>query len=362
MTRRAILLSLFCGLFFALCGRKGPLLPPLARVPQPVQNLTLSQQGGQIILTWTNPSAYVDGSPLASVSQVEIWMAEGGEDFKEGISTEDFRVRAQLLARVKPGQPAPPSRESGTEAGLSFVYIPEKAASGAGVLAFSLRVQDAKKRVSDFSEPRPIEVRALPDPPRGLRATVFPDHIEVRWEASAVKAEEEAAAEPVGYNVYRSEGKATPVAVNSSPLQGLEFRDTDFVFGRTYRYFVRASALGSRTLAESEDSEVVEAEAKDVFPPAAPAGLTAVAGAGVIALSWEAGPEPDIAGYRVWRREEGQAAFTLLRELAAAENSYTDSRVEKNRRYVYAITAVDTAGNESQKSNPAGGVTRDGPA
>jgi hypothetical protein len=152
------------------------------------------------------------------------------------------------------------------------------------------------------------------------------------------------------------------VALNPSPLQGLEYRDQDFVFGRTYRYFVRAAALDSRTPAESDDSEAIEVEARDVFPPAAPAGLTAVAGAGVIALSWESGPEPDISGYRVWRREEKEAGFTLLQDLAATENSYSDSRVEKNKRYVYAITALDTAGNESPKSGSASGVVRDGPA
>jgi hypothetical protein len=362
MTRRAILLSSICGLLLSFCGRKGPLLPPLVRVPQPVQNLTLSQRGGQIILTWNNPTAYVDGNPLPSVSEVEIWMAEVGEDFKEGVPMEDFAGRAQLLARVKPGQTASPLRESGAEPAFSFVYVPEKGGEDARILVFSLRVQDAKKRISDFSEPRPIEVRTMPDPPRGLRAAMFPDHIEVSWEASAVKTGSDAAVEPVGYNIYRSEGKATAVAVNSSPLQGLEFRDVDFVFGRTYRYFIRAAALGSPTLAESEDSEAVEVEAKDVFPPAEPTGLTVVAGAGVIALSWEAGREPDIAGYRVWRREEKEAAFALLQELAATENSYSDSRVEKNRRYVYAITALDTAGNESPKSSPASGVMRDGPA
>ena len=362
MPRRAILLPLFCGLLFSFCGKKGPLLPPLVRVPQPVQNLTLSQRGGQIILTWTNPSAYVDGNPLPSVSEVEIWTAEDKEASKEGVSIEDFRSRAELLARVKQSQPAAPLRDGGTEAGLSYVYVPEKGGDGARILTFALRAQDAKKRVSDFSEPRSIEVRAMPDPPRRVRATVFSDHVEVRWEASAVKTEAAVAAEPFGYNIYRSEEKATAAAVNPSPVKGLEFRDVDIVFGRTYRYFIRAATSGSRPLAESEDSEVIEVEAKDVFPPAAPTGLTAVAGAGVIALSWEAGPEPDLAGYRVWRKEEKQAAFALLQDLAATENSYSDSGVEKNKRYVYAITALDTAGNESPKSSPASGVMRDGPA
>jgi hypothetical protein len=229
-------------------------------------------------------------------------------------------------------------------------------------LTFALRVEDTRKRVSDFSEPISIEVRRMPAPPRSLRATVHPDRIEVRWEASAAIAGAADAAGPVGYNVYRSEEQGPVAGLNASPVKGLEFRDSDIVFGRTYRYFVRAAASGSPPQAESEDSEVIVVEAKDVFPPAAPTGLTAVAGAGIIALSWEAGPESDLAGYRVWRKEETQEPFVLLQELAANENSYSDSGVEKNRRYVYAITALDAAGNESHKSNPASGVVRDGPA
>jgi len=284
-------------------------------------------------------------------------MAEGQESFKEGVSIEDFRGRAELLARVDPSQPAAPLRDGRAEAGISYVYVPEKAGEGTRILTFALRVQDAKKRFSDFSEPRSIEVRAMPQPPRGVRATVFPDHVEVCWEAAAAVA-----AGPVGYNIYRLEDQSPAAALNASPVQEMKFRDGNIVFGRTYRYFVRAAASASPPLAESEDSEVVEVEAKDVFPPAAPTGLTAVGSAGVIALSWDVGQESDLAGYRVWRREDSQTEYTLIQELAATENSCSDSGVEKNKRYVYAITALDTAGNESPKSSPVSGVMRDSPA
>jgi len=361
MTRRAILFFLCCGLFFPSCGRKGPLLPPLVRVPQAIQDLALRQRGRQIILTWTNPSAYVDGNPLASVSEVEIWMAEERKDSKGGMSMDDFRGRAKLLAKVKPGQPAATPRDGGPDTGLSYAYIPESAGEGTMILTFALRAQDARKRVSEFSEPRSITVRTMPDPPRGLRAVVFADHIEVRWESAEAKTGAAAAAETFGYNIYRAEEKAPAAVLNPSPVKEQEYHDSDIVFGRTYRYFIRTAAVSPPPQAESEDSETVEVEAKDSFPPAAPMGLTAVAGSGLIALSWEAGPEPDLAGYRVWRKEETQGQFVLLQELGATDNSYSDSRVEKNRRYVYAITAVDTAGNESPKSNPASGIMRDGP-
>jgi fibronectin type 3 domain-containing protein len=77
-----------------------------------------------------------------------------------------------------------------------------------------------------------------------------------------------------------------------------------------------------------------------------------------VALSWEPAREADLAGYRVWRREAGQAQWTMVMELPPAESSFTDTTVEKNKRYVYAITAFDRAGNESEKSEEAAGLSR----
>ncbi len=114
-----------------------------------------------------------------------------------------------------------------------------------------------------------------------------------------------------GYNIYRSEGEGPPARLNKGPLTALEFRDGDFSFGRAYLYFVRSAAAEAPVAVESVDSEPVKVEPVDAFPPAAPRGLTSISGAGFIALSWEPAGEPDLAGYRVWRRAAGETAFVL---------------------------------------------------
>jgi hypothetical protein len=162
----------------------------------------------------------------------------------------------------------------------------------------------------------------------------------------------------VGYNLFRSSGKEPPFLVNPSLIKDIEYRDAGFSFGQTYRYFVRAVASEGPPLLESDDSEVVEVRALDAFPPASPSGLTAIAGTDYIALSWEAAGEADLAGYKVWRQEAGEAEFSLIASLGPAANSYTDSAVEKNKRYDYAITALDNAGNESQRSVSVPAVIR----
>jgi hypothetical protein len=93
----------------------------------------------------------------------------------------------------------------------------------------------------------------------------------------------------------------------------------------------------------------------DDAPPAAPSGLTATAGTGRITLSWTVNPEDDLAGYRLYR-QRGAAPDTSrapLSEGLLSETSYTDASITEDRTYRYAVTAVDTAGNESGPSAEA---------
>jgi fibronectin type 3 domain-containing protein len=81
-----------------------------------------------------------------------------------------------------------------------------------------------------------------------------------------------------------------------------------------------------------------------------PAGVVPIPGPDYIALSWKANPERDLAGYKVWRKAEGEAEYALLTPDPLLANTFTDTAVEKNKRYEYAISAVDRAGNESPRS------------
>lgn len=363
MARRGFLPLLISGLvLMAGCGKKGPIEPPLPRIPQAVENLALIQRGTALLLTWTNPSTYADGNPLEEVAEVEIWMIK--EDRKaEGRAkkwtAQEFEGKAKLFAQLRQDEFAslrPAGAKTGGE--LTYAYALAGDDLGKKVLTFSLRVRDEKKRVSAFAAPASVEAMTPPAPPRNVRAVVFGDHIQVSWESPEQADTEATPAANVGINIYRSDEDTPASRLNSSPIKGTEFLDKNFSFGLTYSYFVRA-VLESAPLVESENSETAEVLAKDIFPPEPPAGLTAIGGPGFIALSWEAGKESDIAGYGVWRRLAGEADFVLVARLTQTDSSFSDSKVEKGKKYEYAITALDNAGNESRKSEPVPGEARD---
>ena len=81
----------------------------------------------------------------------------------------------------------------------------------------------------------------------------------------------------------------------------------------------------------------------DIFPPAAPAGLVAVAGAGAISLTWDANGEADLAGYVVLRGRDPEAELEALTPEPIAATNYRDAEVEAGGSYVYAVRALDGA-------------------
>jgi hypothetical protein len=363
MARRCFLpLFVSCLIVMASCGKKGPIEPPLVRVPQAVENLALIQRGSTIWLTWANPSAYVDGNPLGELTEVEIWMFKedrGAGGVAKKWTSREFESKAELHTRIGRDRFASLQRTGAKpEAQLTYGYALAGEDIGRKILTFSLRVRDLKKRASGFAAPVSLEALTPPVPPQKVQAVVFEDHIQVSWESPEQAQKEATLPKAEGYNVYRSDGGNAASRLNAAPLKKSEFRDKDFSLGQAYRYFVRA-VLEATPPVESDDSETAEVIAKDIFPPAPPSGLTAISGPGFIALSWEAGRESDLAGYRVWRRVVGQDDFLLVASLPETDSSFSDSKVEKSQRYEYAITALDSAGNESRKSAAVPGIVKD---
>ena len=107
---------------------------------------------------------------------------------------------------------------------------------------------------------------------------------------------------------------------------------------------------------EGEDSPVVRVVAHDVFPPAVPTGLQAVAsGEGqkpFVDLIWAPVTNPDLAGYNVYRHESDGSASKLNSDLVKSP-AYRDATGTPGTTYVYSVSSVDVRGNESGPSQEA---------
>ena len=89
----------------------------------------------------------------------------------------------------------------------------------------------------------------------------------------------------------------------------------------------------------------------DRLGPAAPAGLVATAGNGVVILEWTPGGEPDLGGYRLYRSAAQGSGYSKMVSVDKKFSRYVDNTVTNDVTYYYVVTAFDVAGNESAFSD-----------
>lgn len=171
---------------------------------------------------------------------------------------------------------------------------------------------------------------------------------------------------PTRYNVYEvaapvSEPRSParlPRPLNPTPLDGPPFVDPRVEFGAERCYVVRAVETTEGVDVEGPPSPPACTVMLDVFPPPPPRGLSAVAGEGAIYLVWEPSTGSDLAGYLVLRGDAPDEKLRALIPVPVRETTYRDTAVEPGRRYVYAVVAVDRAGNVSPQSNRVEEIAR----
>lgn len=125
---------------------------------------------------------------------------------------------------------------------------------------------------------------------------------------------------------------------------------------RTVVVLLAVSALvagGCDSAGTSDPPPEENPDEEDTTAPAAPSGLEGTVAGSVVALDWTAVDADDLAGYNVYRSTAPIDAVEDRRprnESLVTETSYADSTAEPGTTYHYAVTAVDTATNESGPS------------
>ena len=142
-----------------------------------------------------------------------------------------------------------------------------------------------------------------------------------------------------------------PAPLTPQPLAATEHEIKGVTFGIERCYEVRAVDQIAGVAVIGPPSPRTCETPQDTFPPAAPRNLAVIAGTGVINLIWDANTDADLAGYLVLRgNAPGDTLQPITKEPVAAA-TYRDETVKPGARYVYAVVAVDKAGNRSPESN-----------
>lgn len=346
-------ITLLVALTLVGCGKTGPPVAPERRLPVAVSDLSGVIEGQALVLAWTGPGTRVDGSRLKDLTLFRIYRREeaGDGEPKSAILSWGKVVGYDELATIRLASPAPAvvegSRVTWTDpaklaVGHRYVYV--------------VTAVDSIGRSSAPSARLVVRFLAAPRPPEGLTAKAGEGQVRLAWAPPAALVDGSALPGPLSYEVLRAPSADGPfVPATPEPVPTPDFTDRGLTNEQPYYYRVRAVRSEAGTRARSEPSQIATATPAKVTPPSPPKNLVAVPSLDAVRLAWDASPEPDVAGYLVYRAVAPGADFVRLTPTLITRTTYTDRTVERGKTYLYVVTAVDRASrpNESARSASA---------
>jgi len=348
------LLVLVVPLLFSACASIAPPQPPSLDLPKPPADLRASRKGDRVILTWTVPSRTTDRQTIRSVGPTRIC---------RGLATK-------LPDCGKPIAEAPPTPTGTANSAIQKVAathtdrVPSEIESDApdAFATYAVEVLNRDGRGAGLSNQVRVPLAHTLPPPNSFQARVTSQGVALSWTS---EIPQESPGQPVRYvvRVYRrAEVGQQQTIVGEVPAAGEQsLTDSDIEWEKTYNYRAETVTVIEQTnktpvQVEGDDTPEVKVFADDVFPPAVPFGLQAVySGPGqkpFIDLVWGPVTDADLAGYNVYRSEEGTSP-TKLNAAPVKTPAYRDADVVSGKKYSYAVSAVDVRGNESTRSEPA---------
>lgn len=346
---KATVAFMICAVFISLsCGKRKPPQPPIEKVVQRTE-ITGTQQGNVIVLSWVLPAQNADIGSILNLSRADVYRLAEPLNSPLSLSEEEFAARSTLISSV------PISDSDFQKSELNFTDTLEF--GGRNVrLRYAIRFVNASGQKAAFSNFLLIEPTAkVAGSPVSLGGKVLEESIELDWTSPAENVDGSKPANIIGFNVYRIDGEVSAAKIlNKNPVSGNNFTDRTFSFGTDYRYFVRTVSLGSNSQPfESLNSTTITIKPRDIFPPSAPNSITIAAAPNYLSLFFAVNSEKDVVGYQIYRSNDPQQPFSkwkLLTNNLLTTNTFQDTNVEPGKTYYYYLTAIDRSGNVSDKS------------
>lgn len=294
------LLVLLASVLIFSCGRKGPPTLKAYEKPESPSGLTAVHRERRIILSWSYP-----GKLRTSIKGFQVLRSEG----------EGFERRAFV------------DSDQGSFADEEFILDVS--------YRYQVLAENLKGVLSAGSEVITIVPKQLSPPPDDIRFAVKSDGVDISWKGSG---------EDVCYNIYKSpeKGKYGDISLNKEPVCAATFRDGSLSPEQAVYYTIRS--LHNTPLKDEgfPSSEVVVKPAD--FIPSPPSEPVTAKLDDKIYLMWKESPESWVRGYRIYRKREGEEAFTPVGVVKVP--AFTDKELGGKKMW-YMIKALGPS-TESQ--------------
>jgi len=388
------------------CGKKGPPLPPLVRLPSAPSDFAAELRGTTVDLQFTVPAVNTDNSRPANVQRVDVYAITSSDTLTDAqivkhgkrVASVDVKAPKDPDAPIEEDEPLAemdPPEGKGLDQG-AHAHVSENLDRGALVAATvsADRKHQADAALAAHAGPllpprvtpltrtylavgvttrdkngpssKRVAVPLVPSPPPPGRATITYDEkaVTVKWppvnQAPPIQRPPQGDELPskllgfnpvtIQYHLYDATQPDAPVRLTSTPLAEPTFLDTRMTFGERRCYVVRTVESLTDLTIESEAPPPVCETLKDTFPPAAPARLQSSPQEGAVSLIWDANTEKDLDGYIVLRGLSADSLAPIVTEPIQL-TQFRDENLQPGVRYVYAVKAVDKSGNQSAASN-----------
>ena len=341
------------GLGIAGCGTPSAPQPPSLDLPDRVLDLSAVRAGDHVTLTWTMPKRNTDKLTLKANVPVHVCRREGAGDCASA-GDLDF---------------AP-----GADGSFSEMLPSALAAGTPRVLSYFVELKNRHGRSAGLSDPGTILAGQAPAPVAGLAAELRKSGVVLRWtpdtgnEAMRLRRKllTPSAAKPQkGLLAPAPEPIEKSLLVEDSGSNKGRALDSSVAYGQAYEYraqrVVRTQVDGQSLELAGGLSAPVRIDVQDIFPPAIPTGLAAVAtvpdgpsgGSASIDISWQPATDADLAGYEVYRREESSPWQRISGDQPVVAPAFHDTQIVSGHTYTYAVISVDQAGHVSARSAEA---------
>lgn len=354
----ALIAGLATGALLTGCGTPGAPQPPSLNLADRVTDLVANRSGSQVSLTWTMPKKNTDKLLLKGNITVRVCRKEGAGACVPAGADLSF---------------APGANGAFTDT------LPAALATGAPrSLSYFVELRNRNGRSAGLSDAADVLAGEAPAPVTHLTAEVRKQGVVLHWapvtelESSSVRLHRKLLTPPAakpheGLLAPSTEPLEQNLLVDNCAREGragdCRAVDKQIRSGQSYEYraqrVARVTVDGKMLELAGELSAPVRVEAADIFPPAVPNGVAAVAIEGenasqyAIDVSWQPVSEAELAGYIVYRRE-GDGAWQRISPVEPlVPPAFRDVQVIAGHAYRYAVSAIGQNGHESARSEEA---------
>lgn len=324
------------------CGKKTRPVPPDTVLPAPISDLGYQLDEKGVTLRWSYPRRTVQGEHLP-------YRIEKFELLRAVIPSKDYCPDCPIPF----GPPIEIEAESSDKGTVSYQ---ETLLRPNHRYVYRVRSKAGWFVSSDNSNTVSVLWDTPLLAPKNFKIEEGDRTLTLRWQPPAGLLDGTTVSDPLRYQLARSTDGETFTELPGEPIEGLAYTDKGLRNGRTYSYKIRALRLHDGTVAAGMTSPALSGVPQDLLPPAPPQKVRIVATAEGVKILWETVAEPDLAGFRIYRRSARSPSPERIGQVDGAGLSYLDAKPPKERGlWYYSVTAFDQAkpANESTPSMEA---------